>query len=423
MKRLITIILISSLCTTLDAQEKGIQFEKELTWGQIKRKAKSENKYIFMDIYATWCGPCNEMVKDVYPSEKVGAYLSKNFISVKVQLDRTKSDDEHVKNWYADVESISREYKVSILPTFLFFSSDGNLVHKETGYRDIDGLIGMAQSALDPKKQFYTLLSAYKSNKLEPQALPELAKMAKSLGEKVEAQIIADDYINRFLFKLKEETLYKQGNLEFIGQYIGKEGSRSFNFYAKNTDKINEVLGQNKAEYAIRDAISRHYLPNYDTWLETKPNWDSLEVIIRKKFGPLGLEEIYGNRMAYNYQLKNWAEFGKYYVLYFEKALKRPEYQINNFSWPIFEHIDDPKILDFAIRVMKYSLEIWDQTNYQAYDTYANLLHKNGNTSEAIVWEERAVRASKGSPDEKSLAEVLSKMRKGEKTWDGPSNK
>ncbi len=37
---------------------KVIHFENGLSWEQIKEKAKAEHKYIFVDCYATWCGPC-----------------------------------------------------------------------------------------------------------------------------------------------------------------------------------------------------------------------------------------------------------------------------------------------------------------------------------------------------------------------------
>jgi len=41
--------------------QRGVEFDRDLTWQQVKLKAKAENKYIFMDCYATWCGPCKKM--------------------------------------------------------------------------------------------------------------------------------------------------------------------------------------------------------------------------------------------------------------------------------------------------------------------------------------------------------------------------
>src|SRR5437016_7533889 len=70
---------------------KGVQFEKNLNWQQVLAKAKAENKYIFLDCFATWCGPCKLMDKNVYPNDTVGNYFNQNFISVKVQMDETKN--------------------------------------------------------------------------------------------------------------------------------------------------------------------------------------------------------------------------------------------------------------------------------------------------------------------------------------------
>ncbi len=54
---------------------RGIKFENELDWQQVLAKAKAENKYIFVDCYATWCIPCKKMDTDVYSSQKVGDFL------------------------------------------------------------------------------------------------------------------------------------------------------------------------------------------------------------------------------------------------------------------------------------------------------------------------------------------------------------
>ncbi len=66
----------------------GIKFEENLSWQQLLDKAKVTNKYIFVDCYATWCGPCKMMDKDVYTSGKVGYLFNEHFISVKVQMDK-----------------------------------------------------------------------------------------------------------------------------------------------------------------------------------------------------------------------------------------------------------------------------------------------------------------------------------------------
>ena len=54
MKKLFQLLLFAPLIAI--AQEKGIRFEKDLTWQQVKERAKASNKYIFVDCfcYLVW---------------------------------------------------------------------------------------------------------------------------------------------------------------------------------------------------------------------------------------------------------------------------------------------------------------------------------------------------------------------------------
>ena len=111
-----TISLIAGLLflnTLAHAQEqRGIEFTKGLTWAQVKEKAKKENKYIFLDGYTTWCGPCKQMAREVFPQAALGEFFNKNFLNVAVQFDVTKKDGQEVKNWYNDAAALAKNYKI-----------------------------------------------------------------------------------------------------------------------------------------------------------------------------------------------------------------------------------------------------------------------------------------------------------------------
>ena len=104
------------------AQDKGVHFEHGLTWAQIQSKAKTENKYIFIDCFTSWCGPCKMMAQIVFPQEVAGDFFNKNFISVKMQMDKTAADDPNIKLLYDDAAEIEKDYHVVAYPTFLFCS-------------------------------------------------------------------------------------------------------------------------------------------------------------------------------------------------------------------------------------------------------------------------------------------------------------
>ena len=60
--------------------ETSIQFT-DARLDDLLAKAKKENKVIFVDIYATWCGPCKLLKKTTFTDKEVGEYFNTNFIN------------------------------------------------------------------------------------------------------------------------------------------------------------------------------------------------------------------------------------------------------------------------------------------------------------------------------------------------------
>lgn len=220
------------------------------------------------------------------------------------------------------------------------------------------------------------------------------------------------------LLNLKENELLTNANLELLLQDTGNTQSKIFAWLMENREKVDSVLGQDKAEYAIRFTIGKEFIPKSDTWKNSKPGWDYLQDKLNKQFGVLGLEVVYGRRMLYYLHTEDWPAFGKYYQLYFQKALKRPEYDVNSVTWPLFQNVTDMSILKFACdTVMAYAVEKWYQNDAASLDTYANLLYRTGRKEKAIEWQEKAVKMVEGTSHEKELADNLEKMRRNEPTW------
>ena len=122
---LVKTLLFASLMllgiSTVSAQ--GITFEKG-NWDEVVKKAKAENKFIFVDAYAEWCGPCKRMAKDVFPENSVGAFYNKNFVSYKFDMEKGEGP------------KFAKTYTVAAYPTLLFFNPAGELIHKAVGGRD-----------------------------------------------------------------------------------------------------------------------------------------------------------------------------------------------------------------------------------------------------------------------------------------------
>lgn len=75
---------------SVDAKQIGISFEHS-SWEDILKKAKEENKLIFIDAYTTWCGPCKMMARNVFTDAEVGTFFNQNFINVKLDMEKERA--------------------------------------------------------------------------------------------------------------------------------------------------------------------------------------------------------------------------------------------------------------------------------------------------------------------------------------------
>lgn len=433
-------------------ETKGIQFEKELSWNAIKEKAKAENKYIFVDCFATWCGPCKAMDRNIYPNEQVGKILNDKFISVKVQMDSSERDNEAVKKWYQDAQMLMQEYKISAFPTFLFFSPDARIVHKSTGYKDTTAFIELARFATDPQRlKFYADLDAYRNGKRDYSVIPGLVKtMTELLDDKKKANAIAQDYKANYLDKLPDEQLLTRENIEFIFEHLNLISSTNdhfFKLFFNQPDVIDSLHNQEGAalyfvNYRIaKDEIWNKLFANDTTSISSvrNPDWDKIYAAISNKFGDSFARKIVPENKIFFYRRINdwetWAALqdGKIKA-HPPKAPKQGDYflltdswNLNYVSWDAFLHCNDTSVLTKALHWSDLSILLEQpEPNIQYLDTRANLLYKLGRVKEAINQEEEAVkidnaRAKKEGREKGGFADeytaTIEKMKRNEPTW------
>jgi len=91
---------------------KGIDFFKG-TFQEALALAEKEKKYVFVDVYATWCGPCKQLKRTTFKDKEVGAYFNKNFINIAIDGETKEGD-----------EIISR-YNIRSYPTLLILDAKG----------------------------------------------------------------------------------------------------------------------------------------------------------------------------------------------------------------------------------------------------------------------------------------------------------
>ncbi|GEO10053.1 thioredoxin family protein [Segetibacter aerophilus] len=407
MKKLLLLLFV--IPSILFAQ-KGVQFEHGLTWKQIQAKAKAEKKYIFMDAFTTWCGPCRYMTANIFPQEKVGTFFNQNFINVKAQLDTTKADNDEVKSWYTDAHNIMTSYKVNVFPTYLFFDPNGKLVHRAIGSSEADQFLAKAKDAVDPEKQYYVMLDKYKAGKKDPQFLLSLAKASQEAYDMPVANSVSKEYL------ATQKDMFTKDNIEFIDRFTRSTKDQGFSFILNNPEKFDAVRGEGSANKKLTEIIlNEEVFPMIFKKDAGIPDWKTITTNLTAKY-PAQANEVASTGKVFYYQNKrDWNNFAVAVQDYMKAyGAKANPAQLNEYAWTVFENCKDMSCVTDALEWSKRSFK--DNNTPGFIDTYANILYKLGRKDEAIAWEEKALGfASEG--DKKGYQDVIDKMKKGEKTW------
>jgi len=290
------------------------------------------------------------------------------------------------------------------------------MVNLTSGFSlDTNYLIASNIDTNDNDNRYKELLNEYEKGNRDSSFLRRLTLMSVRKKDQKSTTKIGNDFISGLT------TPFSKENLMFMLKLTRTSQDKGFDLFLKHPEMVDAKLGENVAITKVNSIIEDEEIIPYKT---TTPDWDFIEKRVYNKYGEIGKTLVLGRRMLFygmEAQTKNWGNFSKYYMLYFERALTFPVYDNNNFSWLIYEHTNDPKILSFAATVMKYTIEKGDQSP-EAYDTYAHLLHKLNKFNEAIQWEEQALRLGRGTPYEKIFAETLQKMKSGLPAWPQTQN-
>lgn len=84
-----------------------------------KKVAIESNQFIVMDFWATWCGPCNAMDKDMWSNSIINT-VSDKFVAVKIDVDYNRD--------------LAMKYKATSIPKVIIIDPAGNIIWDQVGY-------------------------------------------------------------------------------------------------------------------------------------------------------------------------------------------------------------------------------------------------------------------------------------------------
>lgn len=366
-------LILSLAVFTLSAAAQGIIFEENQDLNVALAKAKAENKLVFIDAYAEWCGPCKVMARDIFPQKEVGDFFNANFVNLKLDMEKGPNLD------------IAKKYEVRAYPTYLFLDASGELVHRGLGSMKTDKFIEVAKAAADSENNFSALSKKIKSGDLSRETVNKFIN-----------QNPYDDgngeLVDKYLQTLPESQIYTEENWDLFSNHVNDINSTSFQYFLQNREQIAGFIGKDKVDQKISRIMANAYFQDASKEESLKNIDPALFADVKKR---VDLLKANGKFRQNNEDKTAWDGLLKASTIYLADSKNASE--LNNFAWTVYENykkFNDKNALKTALNWAQKAYELAPDKDHIA-DTYAHLLFESGKKKDAIKIETKALEMAK----------------------------
>lgn len=368
----------------------GINFQNN-SFEELLAKAKKENKILFIDAYAEWCGPCKKMAMYVFPDTSVGEFYNANFINAKIDME------------YDEGITIAENYDVVAYPSLLFIDGNGELLHRIVGFQNPEELIIAGKMALNPNTQLYTQIDKYNDGIIDSESLYQLAlRMVRNQDE--EASLYARAYYQT------QEDLLTYNSIDLMYETMDSPESFEFEFLLQNEEEAEKIYQDNSISDKLDNIVLMYAI---DLNLQQLPETTTTENLVSavektiEFFRPKNAKDLanyFG--MLLSEKKNDFVLFERYALAYLSKDYKSESSNLlNGVAWLLFEHSENKESLEKAL---SWALEsVAKESVLSNNDTVANLYHKLGDKNNARLYAEMALNLGREAGEDTSTTEAL----------------
>ncbi len=187
MKKNFFALLLLFLFVTANGQVDFREILSSEDMDQVWEDADRENKPVFVDIYATWCGPCKWMDANVFAAEEAGNYMNAKFINVKMD-----GESEFGR-------AFALQSGLSAYPSFFLFNSGQTLMNTVVGAKPWEELKPQLVSTLEYYPVLEVLQNKFESGLLEKEEYPRFVAALREMGKEDYGNAAAGTYQEKFI--------------------------------------------------------------------------------------------------------------------------------------------------------------------------------------------------------------------------------
>ncbi|WP_417431257.1 thioredoxin family protein [Halpernia sp.] len=367
--------------------QESINFSNK-PFAELLAQAKKEKKIIFLDAYASWCGPCKLLEKNIFPKPAVKDFFNKTFINTHIDMEKGEGPE------------IARKYMIHSYPSLLFINGDGEVIQKALGYMDEESFLELGKQAGNPLNAEQSPKALFEKGESDPEFLETIIKnnansdyeFAKKAAERYlslkNGKDLSKDDISYILYFIKsvKDPNYKIfiNRKEDILKFIPLETYTQFDQQIKLSEVLETAVNLNDGtineDYYFKNAI-----PIVGK-IEAENALNRLKIMLYPQTG-------------------NFVGYEKAALEYYKEPDNFQASELDKAAWIFSQNITNKDSLNQA--------KIWAEKSVMkgenADNTYilATLYQKTGDLEKAKSFAKMSLDISKQSGKDSSLADAL----------------
>lgn len=357
----------------------GIDFE-ELSLSEALEKAKSEGKEVFIDGYATWCGPCKRMDVTTFKDSLVGAAYNESFVSIKLDMEKD------------DGKEVAKRYRVKAFPTYIYLNTEGEVLHKGAGYFDTPKFLSLATTSADSVNRLGALQQQFETGNRDTSMLDVLLDQ--------QFRLLDPHYMTVALARAKVDSNWDTDNMRsFIFKYANSAASPLFEYMVEQKDAFYDQFGQGATFGKIEKLVRDRSFEIEETTIEEMTRIFALVY-------PKQAKELASKyRLSYYRQKGDRRNYAASAVDHYKQFPSRDPEELNEVGSTFSRVIEDQIMLRKILPLVEKSVKIEDA--FYNNDTLAALHFKLGNIEAAQKAAIKAIDLAKSAGEDSSYTQEL----------------
>ncbi len=266
--------LLAILVFPLLGYAQGVNF-REVSYAKALELAVKERKMVFIDFYTTWCGPCKQMSREVFPQQEVGDFFNRKFVALKVDAEKGEGKE------------LATRFKLRAYPTFVVLNAGGEEVYRTTGACPAQEFTEKIRKGIDPEWSPEGLTRRYAKGERTPELVHDYALLVlREQGNTQEGMRILEEYFEG----LSPKKRVKPANFFLYEQFAFNFSDPKARYLYEHRENFVKSNGREPVEKLLTQWLRMEMVP-YFTLRTPEPLTEEGLQQVKKHIAQAGLEK------------------------------------------------------------------------------------------------------------------------------------